>query len=125
VCLPSFSSRTVSSPSHRPFWNIWRKLIPLNHLRKVFGRSEQDVEAWIATRVGQGLDSVEALIGDDGFCFGPEPMLVDVCRLPQLCAARRFGVPLEAYPRILRVEKVAGEHPAFLSAHPTNQPDAE
>jgi glutathione S-transferase len=73
---------------------------------------------------GQGLASVEALI-DDGFCFGPEPMLVDVCRLPQLCAARRFGVPLEAYPRILRVEKVAGEHPAFLRAHPSNQPDAE
>ena len=75
--------------------------------------------------VGQGLAAVEALIGDDGFCFGPEPMLVDVCRLPQLCAARRFGVPLEAYPRILRVEKVAGEHPAFLRAHPANQPDAE
>jgi maleylacetoacetate isomerase/maleylpyruvate isomerase len=83
------------------------------------------VAAWIATWVGQGLSAVEAHIGDDGFCFGPEPMLVDVFLLPQLCAARRFDVPLEAYPRILRVEKVAGEHPAFLKARPAIQPDAE
>jgi maleylacetoacetate isomerase len=98
---------------------------PLNHLRKVFGRSEPEVTAWIATWVGQGLSAVEVLIGDEGFCFGPEPTLADVFLLPQLYAARRFAVPLEAFPRILRVEKVAGEHPAFLSAHPGNQPDAE
>ena len=51
--------------------------------------------------------------------------MADVFLLPQLYAARRFAVPLEAYPRILRVEKVAGEHPAFLTAHPANQRDAE
>jgi maleylacetoacetate isomerase len=98
---------------------------PLNHLRKVFGRSEPEVTAWIATWVGQGLSTVEALIGNEGFCFGPEPTLADVFLLPQLYAARRFTVPLEVYPRILRVEKLAGEHPAFVSAHPANQPDAE
>lgn len=98
---------------------------PLNHLRKVFGCSEPEVTAWIAAWVGQGLSAIEALIGDEGFCFGPEPTLADVFLLPQLYAARRFAVALEACPRILRVEKVAGEHPAFLSAHPANQLDAE
>jgi len=98
---------------------------PLNHLRKGFGRSEPEVTAWIATWVGQGLSAVETLIEDEGFCFGPEPSLADVYLLPQLYAARRFAVPLEAYPRILRVERRAGEHPAFLSAHPSAQPDAE
>jgi maleylacetoacetate isomerase/maleylpyruvate isomerase len=98
---------------------------PLNHLRKVFGRSEQEIAEWIGTWVGQGLSAVEALIGDEGFCFGQEPTLADVYLLPQLYAARRFAVPLEAFPRILRVEKLAGEHPAFLSAHPSAQRDAE
>ena len=73
----------------------------------------------------QGLAAVEALIGDDGFCFGPEPGLADVYLVPQLYAARRFNVPLEAYPRILRVEKLTGEHEAFSKAHPSAQQDAE
>jgi len=98
---------------------------PLNHLRKQFGRSEPEVADWIATWIGQGLAAVEALIGDEGFCFGPQPSLADVYLVPQLYAARRFAVPLDAYPRIRRVEALAGEHPAFLKAHPSAQPDAE
>ncbi|EIM24769.1 maleylacetoacetate isomerase [Microvirga lotononidis] len=98
---------------------------PLNHLRQKFERSEQDVTGWIATWVGQGFAAVEALIGDDGFCFGPEPGMADVYLVPQLYAARRFNVPLESYPRILRVEKLAAEHEAFRKAHPSAQPDAE
>jgi maleylacetoacetate isomerase len=98
---------------------------PLNHLRKTFGRSEPEVGGWIATWVGQGLAAVEALIEDEGFCFGPKPSLADVYLLPQLYAARRFGVPLDSFPRILRVEKLAADHQAFRSAHPSAQPDAE
>jgi len=98
---------------------------PLTHLRRVFGRSEQEVSDWISTWIGQGLAAVEALIADQGFCFGSDPSMADVYLLPQLYAARRFNVPLDAYPRILRVETLAGEHPAFRSAHPSAQPDAE
>jgi maleylacetoacetate isomerase len=98
---------------------------PLNHLRKDFGRSEQEVGDWIATWIRQGFSAVEALIGDEGFCFGPEPSFADVYVIPQLYAARRFGVPLDTYPRILRVEKIAAEHEAFRRAHPSVQPDAE
>jgi maleylacetoacetate isomerase len=65
---------------------------------------------------------VEQLIGDQGFCFGT-PGLADIYLLPQLYAARRFAVDLAAYPRILRVEGVALEHPAFQAAQPANQPD--
>lgn len=97
---------------------------PLNHLRKVFGRSEQEIADWISVWLGSGFSAVDARIGE-GFCFGPEPSMADVYLLPQLYAARRFAVPLDAYPRILRVEKLAGEHQAFRSAHPSAQPDAE
>ncbi|MBY0257971.1 maleylacetoacetate isomerase [Methylobacterium sp.] len=98
---------------------------PLGFLRKSFGHSEAEVAEWIGTWVGQGLAAVEQLIGDDGYCFGREPGLADVYLIPQLYAARRFSVPLDAYPRIRRVEALALDHPAFKAAHPSAQVDAE
>jgi maleylacetoacetate isomerase len=98
---------------------------PLTYLRNDFGRSEPEVSGWIATWMGQGLAAIESLIGEEGFCFGPEPGMADIYLIPQLYAARRFKVPLEAYPRIMRVEKLANEHEAFCNARPDNQPDDE
>lgn len=97
---------------------------PLNYLRGPLGRSEEEVSGWIATWIGQGFAAVETMIGEDGYCFGPAPGLADAYLVPQIYAARRFGVPLEVYPRILRVEKLAEEHPAFQAAHPAKQGDA-
>ncbi|WP_407290781.1 maleylacetoacetate isomerase [Stutzerimonas zhaodongensis] len=93
----------------------------LNRLRGLHV-AEDDVMAWIGHWVGEGLKAVEALIGDEGFCFG-EPGLADVYLLPQLYAARRFNVDLSALPRIQRVEQLALAHPAFQQAHPDVQPD--
>lgn len=98
---------------------------PLNYLRKTFGRPEQEVKAWIATWIAKGLAAVEAKIGGSGYCFGSAPGLADVYLLPQFYAARRFEVPLDGYPKILRVETLALQHPAFQKAHPDNQTDAE
>lgn len=98
---------------------------PLRYLRTELGRPEPEVGGWIAHWIGQGLSAVEAMIGDEAFCFGSEPGMADVYLVPQLYAARRFDVPLDGFPRILRVERVAAEHPAFREAHPANQPDAE
>ena len=94
----------------------------LNRLRKM-GTDEDGVNAWIGHWISEGLAAVEALIGDDGFCFGAQPGLADVYLLPQLYAARRFAVDLASYPRILRVERLALEHPAFRTAHPDAQAD--
>lgn len=98
---------------------------PLNHLRRDLGTAEPAVQAWIARWIGDGFAAIEALIGPDGFCFGPEPGLADVYLAPQLYAAKRFAVPLEAYPGIRRVDALCEAHSAFGSAHPARQPDAE
>lgn len=97
---------------------------PLSYLRGPFGRSEEDVGGWIATWIEQGLAAVETMIGEAGYCFGPSPGLADVYLVPQLYAARRFAVPVDRYLKIMRVEKLATEHAAFLVAHPSNQGDA-
>ena len=94
----------------------------LNRLRQS-GHDEPQVMEWISHWISQGLTTVEQLIGDSGFCFGEWPCVADVYLIPQLYAAERFNVSLEAYPRICRVSELAAEHPAFIQAHPSNQPD--
>ncbi|MFJ2365119.1 maleylacetoacetate isomerase [Pseudomonas sp. NPDC087697] len=94
----------------------------LNQLRQL-GHDEPQVVQWIGHWITQGLAAVEHLIGDDGYCFGSAPGLADVYLIPQLYAAERFNISLEAYPRIRRVAALAAQHPAFLKAHPANQPD--
>jgi maleylacetoacetate isomerase len=98
---------------------------PLKYLKRQFGRSETEIAGWIAHWLRQGFSAVEARIGDTGYCFGDEPGLADVYLVPQLYAARRFNVELDDFPRILRVEHLAADHPAVRLAHPSNQPDAE
>ncbi|AOE86590.1 maleylacetoacetate isomerase [Pseudomonas sp. TCU-HL1] len=93
----------------------------LNRLRglKV---EESEVMNWIRHWIAEGFNAVEALIGDEGFCFG-EPGLADVYLLPQVYAARRFELDLSHYPKIARVERLALKHPAFIQAHPDQQAD--
>ena len=94
----------------------------LNQLRQM-GQTEEHVVQWIGHWITQGLAAIEQLIGDNGYCFGPEPGLADVYLIPQLYAAERFKVSLVPYPRIARVAALADNHPAFIAAHPARQPD--
>lgn len=93
------------------------------NLLREWGHEEDQLLVWIDHWISQGLAALEQLIGDHGFCFGDEPGLADVFLIPQLYAAERFKVSLDAYPRILRVAALAAAHPAFQVAHPANQPD--
>jgi maleylacetoacetate isomerase len=94
----------------------------LNRLRQS-GHDEPQVMEWIGHWICQGLATVEQLIGDEGYCFGPQPGLADVYLIPQLYAAERFSISLDDYPKIRRVAALAAVHPAFIKAHPANQPD--
>ncbi|WP_293935806.1 maleylacetoacetate isomerase [Iodobacter sp.] len=94
----------------------------LNYLRQHYQCSDDAINAWISEWIGQGLAAVEQLIGDVGYCFG-QVSVADAYLIPQLYAARRFNVPLDAYPKILRVEALAEQHGAFIDAHPKNQVD--
>lgn len=94
----------------------------LNQLREL-GHDDTQVNAWIGHWITQGLAAVEQMIGEAGFCFGDEPGLADVYLIPQVYAAERFNVDLSDWPRIRRVVAQAGEHDAFVQAHPSRQPD--
>jgi glutathione S-transferase len=59
------------------------------------------------------------------FCFGNTPTLADICLIPQLSNARRYGCDLSQYPSILSIDGNCMSLPAFADAAPEKQPDAE
>jgi maleylpyruvate isomerase len=98
----------------------------LARLRQL-GLPEEQVTDWAAWANREGLAACEMLIaGEPGpFCFGAAPTIADLCLVPQLANARRFGVALETFPRLLNAEAAARAITAFADAAPDRQPDAE
>ena len=96
----------------------------LDRLRAL-GLAEEQVTAWARTTIEEGLDACDRLIAGAGgrYCFGDEVTLADICLVPQLFNARRFGVDLR-WPRLVQVEAACLALPAFAQAVPERQPDA-
>ncbi|MCB1542090.1 MAG: maleylacetoacetate isomerase [Rhodoblastus sp.] len=88
---------------------------------------EEAAQAWAKRVNAEGLAACEKLIaGEPGpFCFGDKPTLADICLVPQLGNARRFGVDVAAYPRLREAEAACKALPAFADAAPEKQGDAE
>jgi maleylpyruvate isomerase len=91
------------------------------------GLPEEQVTGWAAWANREGLLACETLIAEEPgpFCFGVTPTMADLCLVPQLANARRFGVDLNAFPRLLKAETAAKNLKAFADAAPDKQPDAE
>lgn len=91
------------------------------------GRPEDEVQRWAADVNAAGLSACETLLAEapGPFCFGTDPTLADVCLVPQLGNARRFGVGVARFPRLLGAEAACMALPAFADAVPARQPDAE
>jgi maleylpyruvate isomerase len=98
----------------------------LARLREL-GLPEDKVTDWAAWANREGLAACEKLIAREAgpFCFGDAPTIADLCLVPQLANARRFGVDVTAFPRLLEAEAAAKKLKAFADAAPERQPDAE
>ena len=105
---------------------------PIGNLRVLnrlieMGVDEATRAAWSRHWIETGFDAIEARLSQlpGPFCLGETPTLADICLVPQVFNARRFGVDLAPYRRILGVDAAAAKLDAFASAAPANQPDAE
>lgn len=104
---------------------------PIQNLRVLdrlrgLGLDEEQVTGWARTVIEDGLDACDRMIaGEAGrFCFGDSVTLADICLVPQLVNARRFGVDLR-WPRLLAIEAACLALPAFARATPEAQADAQ
>jgi maleylpyruvate isomerase len=84
-----------------------------------------DDKVWAQRFIQSGLAALEAAVAPAGrFAVGDAPSLADCCLIPQLFAARRFGVDPEGFRRLAAIEAACRELPAFAAASPERQPDA-
>lgn len=90
----------------------------LNYLKTKLGHDQATVDDWYRHWIVEGLTALEALAPEDGLFGSDLPNLADVCLVPQMANARRFETPLEAFPKLMRIDSVLTELPAFKAAHP-------
>ncbi|ADL00871.1 maleylacetoacetate isomerase [Brevundimonas subvibrioides] len=90
------------------------------------GQTQDDTRGWAREVISGGFDALETLAADrpGPFAFGDTPTLADICLVPQMANARRFGVELR-WPRLSAIETACLALPAFSETHPDRQPDAE
>jgi len=90
------------------------------------GLGEDLVTGWARDIIDSGLAACATLIADsDGpYCFGAEVTLADLCLIPQMANARRFGARTD-WPRLEAIEAACHALPAFDAASPERQADAE
>ncbi|MCO5160169.1 MAG: maleylacetoacetate isomerase [Mesorhizobium sp.] len=103
---------------------------PVNNLRviarlKAMGHSQDETLAWMGLWMERGFAAISRMIEPrTPFCFGDEPTLADICLVPQLYNAHRWGVDMSPFPRLADIEERCLALPAFDAARPDRQPDA-
>jgi maleylacetoacetate isomerase len=77
-------------------------------------------EEWMKHFISDGLRKLEAMLGEfnGAFSFGDAPTLADLCLVPQVYNARRWGVDMTGFRRIVDIDGKCAELPAFQAAHP-------
>jgi len=106
---------------------------PLNNLRVLqslrhdLGADKAQIAAWEARWITTGFAALEASVARHGgrFAFGDTPTLADCCLIPQIGSARRFGVDLAAFPRLVAVDAHCATLNPFRAAAPAAQSDAD
>jgi maleylpyruvate isomerase len=85
-----------------------------------------DDKAWVNLYIGEGLAAFAASVKDlrGAFCVGDSPTLADCFLVPQLYAARRFGIDYSHLADLVAIEQACSALPAFTAAAPELQPDA-
>jgi maleylacetoacetate isomerase len=103
---------------------------PLQNLL-VLERVSGDPEArktWGSYFNAKGLAAIAKLVDaaspSGPFCFGPSLTAADLVLVPQMYSARRFGVDVDAWPRLVGAEKATLALPGMMEATPERQGDA-
>jgi len=104
---------------------------PVNNLRilarlREMGHDEAAIKDWNIHWMREGFTAFQSLIDPQTpFCFGDAPGLADICLAGQMTNARRWGLDMTPYQRLVDIDARCQTIPAFVHAAPQNQPDAQ
>ena len=94
----------------------------LQYLKGTLGVSDAQKNTWYHHWIHQGFKALEAQLketrGNGPYCFGEQVSLADVCLVPQVYNAHRFGCDMSKYPLIEAVNAVCLALPAFKETAP-------
>jgi maleylpyruvate isomerase len=102
---------------------------PVGNLRIVekltrdYGASIEMRASWNRHWIATGFDAIEARLNSTAgrYAIGDRISLADICLVPQVYNARRYGLDLTPYPRIAAADAAARELSAFAMAAPERQ----
>ncbi len=91
-----------------------------------FGAPPETLASWNRYWIAAGFEAIEARLKATAGrnAVGDAITLADVCLVPQVFNARRYGLDLTPYPRIVAADAAAAQVPAFAAAAPERQPGA-
>ena len=95
----------------------------VGHVMELTGGGDEVRVAWMQRYIGAGLEAFEKLLDHPetgSFCHGDIPGLADICLIPQIYNAERWGADISGFKRIQAVRKACDQLPAFIKAHPDN-----
>ena len=97
---------------------------PINNLRVLkylqgnMGQEQAAVDDWYRHWIIEGFTALESMAPETWLFGGAQPNLADVYLVPQMANARRFETPLEAFPKLVRIDAALREIEAFAKAAP-------
>mgnify|MGYP006138866269 CR=1 FL=1 len=105
---------------------------PINNLRvqqylvNNLAVDDKQKQAWVNDWISLGFNAFEKTLAQHSgkYCYKDQITVADLCLIPQVYNAQRFGIDMTLYPNICRVVDNCLAHPAFIAALPENQADA-
>jgi maleylacetoacetate isomerase len=90
----------------------------LRYLKSEMGQEQAAIDDWYRHWMREGFIALEQMAGDGVHLGGDAPNLADICLVPQMYNARRLELPLDDFPKLVRIDAAASALPAFAAAHP-------
>jgi maleylacetoacetate isomerase len=96
-------------------------------LEAEFGADEARQARWSADWIGIGFAALETQLEQQNrpnqgqFLYADYPTIADICLVAQMNNARRYGVDLTAFPRLVAADTKARSHSAFVATAPETQ----
>ncbi|MEP2028752.1 MAG: maleylacetoacetate isomerase [Paracoccaceae bacterium] len=76
------------------------------------------IEGWMQHFITSGLEAYERMVSGGSYCYGDGVTLADICLMPQVYNALRWGVDLDTFPKVVGIKDNLEQIPAFEKAHP-------